>query len=120
MIARRAAARKRRTEVREHMTRAAEAAARVYAPRYRQASMDREAGGADIQRLARALAELGTVFAAYGVYLASRGDLLASADRRRLSALDRAVPPLPPADIREILRAEIGRDAPGRPEPSRQ
>jgi predicted unusual protein kinase regulating ubiquinone biosynthesis (AarF/ABC1/UbiB family) len=109
MIARRATARERRTEVRERLSRAAEAAGGVRASRRRSTSADREGGGADADRLARVLAELGPAFAAYGVYLASRGDLLGPADRRRLVALDRDVSPLPPSSVRAIVRTEAGR-----------
>jgi predicted unusual protein kinase regulating ubiquinone biosynthesis (AarF/ABC1/UbiB family) len=109
MIARRAMARERRIEVRERLARAADAAGRVRAPRHRPAPADRGGDGADADRLARVLAEPGPVFAAYGTYLASRGDLLGPADRRRLAVLDRGVPPLPPSAVRAIIRAELGR-----------
>ena len=111
MIARRTPARKRRCEVLERLARVAGTSGRLRAPQRGRVAHDGE--GAEVERLARALADLGPVFAAYGLYLADRGDLLAPAHRRCLAAVDRAVPPLPPPVVRAIVRAESGRTRAG-------
>ncbi len=59
--------------------------------------------------LCRALADLGPVFASYGVYLSARGDLLPQAYRHELAALGREVVPMPAAHVQAIVRAETGR-----------
>jgi len=60
-------------------------------------------------RLRGALAELGPVYRAFGLYLASRVDLLVAADCLELAALPSTVPPLPLAEVRERIAAELGR-----------
>jgi predicted unusual protein kinase regulating ubiquinone biosynthesis (AarF/ABC1/UbiB family) len=63
------------------------------------------------RRLRGALEELGPVFSAFGLYLASRVDLLAAADCLELSAISGRVPPLPAAAVRAGIAAELGRPA---------
>ena len=62
-------------------------------------------------RLRGALAELGPVFSAFGLYLASRVDLVAAGDALELAALPERVSPLPVAGVRERIAAELGRPA---------
>src|SRR4051794_21908518 len=63
------------------------------------------------RRLRGALQELGPVFSAFGLYLASRVDLLAAADCLELSTLPDGAPPMPLAEFRERVGAELGRPA---------
>ena len=63
------------------------------------------------RRLRAALQELGPVFSAFGLYLASRVDLLAAADCLELAALPEGVPPMPLATVRERIVAELGQPA---------
>jgi ubiquinone biosynthesis protein len=62
-------------------------------------------------RLRGALAELGPVFSAFGLYLASRIDLLAAADCLELSALPDSVPPMASSIVRERIAGELGQPA---------
>ena len=63
------------------------------------------------RRLRGALQELGPVFSAFGLYLASRVDLLPAADCLELSAIPERVPPQPVAAVRERIAAELGQPA---------
>lgn len=63
------------------------------------------------RRLRGALRELGPVFSAFGLYLASRVDLLAAADCLELSDLPEGAPPMPLAEFRERAGAALGRPA---------
>ncbi|MEA2604561.1 MAG: ubiquinone biosynthesis protein [Acidobacteriota bacterium] len=58
-----------------------------------------------------ALAELGPVFSAFGLYLASRIDLLAAADCLELSAIPDRVPPMLLAEVRGLVAVELGQPA---------
>jgi ubiquinone biosynthesis protein len=71
------------------------------------------------RRLSGALQELGPVFAAFGLYLGSRVDLLAAADCLELSAPPDRVPPLPQEAMRAAIAAELAdrADAAGAGEP---
>jgi predicted unusual protein kinase regulating ubiquinone biosynthesis (AarF/ABC1/UbiB family) len=60
-------------------------------------------------RLRGALTELGPPFSAFGLYLASRIDLLAAIDALELAALPGWVSPLPIDAFRERVAAELGR-----------
>jgi predicted unusual protein kinase regulating ubiquinone biosynthesis (AarF/ABC1/UbiB family) len=62
-------------------------------------------------RLRGALAELGPLFSAFGLYLASRLDLVAAGDALDLAALTEWVPPLPADAFRERIAVELGRPA---------
>jgi predicted unusual protein kinase regulating ubiquinone biosynthesis (AarF/ABC1/UbiB family) len=68
-----------------------------------------EPAGPAAERLSRVLADLGPVFAAYGLYLSSRGDLLTSPDRRCFARIGRDVVPLPSKEVTAIVQAEINR-----------
>jgi predicted unusual protein kinase regulating ubiquinone biosynthesis (AarF/ABC1/UbiB family) len=68
-------------------------------------------GAALGRRLRGALAELGPVFSAFGVYLASRVDLVAAADALELASLPEGVSPLAADAVHERLTAELGREA---------
>ena len=68
-------------------------------------------GAALGRRLRGALAELGPVFSAFGVYLASRIDLVAAADALELAALPERVSPLAADAVGERITAELGREA---------
>ncbi len=63
------------------------------------------------RRLRGALHELGPVFSAFGLYLASRVDLLPAADCLELAALPDQVPPMPAAAVHALIAAELGRPA---------
>ncbi|HEY4562203.1 MAG TPA: AarF/UbiB family protein, partial [Thermoanaerobaculia bacterium] len=63
------------------------------------------------RRLRGALLELGPVFSAFGVYLASRIDLLAAADSLELATLPDGVRPLLPAEVLERVGMELGAPA---------
>src|SRR6185295_5660953 len=63
------------------------------------------------RRLRGALHELGPVFSAFGLYLASRVDLLPAADCLELAALPDQVPPMPPEVFQGRVAAELGRPA---------
>lgn len=63
------------------------------------------------RRLRGALRELGPVFSAFGLYLASRVDLLPAADCLDLAALPEEAPPMPLAEVRERIGAELGAPA---------
>ena len=59
-------------------------------------------------RLRIALSELGPVFCAFGLYLATRIDLLRAADCLELAAVPDRAPPAPPAAVGELFRRELG------------
>lgn len=59
-------------------------------------------------RLRAALSELGPVFCAFGLYLATRIDLLRAADCLELAAVPDRAPPAPPAAVGELFRRELG------------
>jgi predicted unusual protein kinase regulating ubiquinone biosynthesis (AarF/ABC1/UbiB family) len=61
------------------------------------------------RQLRGALAELGPVFSAFGLYLAARVDLLAAGDALELASLSPRVPPLPIGGVRERIASELGR-----------
>jgi predicted unusual protein kinase regulating ubiquinone biosynthesis (AarF/ABC1/UbiB family) len=63
------------------------------------------------RRLRGALLELGPVFSAFGLYLASRIDLLTAAESLELATLPDGVPPLPPAEVLERIGVELGAPA---------
>ncbi len=68
------------------------------------------ASGATLgRRLRGAFEELGPVFSAFGLYLASRVDLLAVGDALELASLSDRVPPLPAGAVHERIVAELGR-----------
>jgi len=66
------------------------------------------------RRLGGALAELGPAFSAFGVYLASRIDILAASDCLDLAATAGRPMPLPLAAVRERIAVELGRAAAAR------
>ena len=59
-------------------------------------------------RLREALAALGPVFSAFGLYLASRPDLLSPPDCLELRDLPDHGEPTPPAAVRELLQTAVG------------
>src|SRR5262249_60400304 len=59
----------------------------------------------------RALEELGSVFAAFGLYLSTRRDVLTIDDCRDLSFIDDGAPPMSSWRIRESLTDEVGASA---------
>jgi ubiquinone biosynthesis protein len=61
------------------------------------------------QRLAAALQTLGPAFSAFGLYLASRVDLLPAAECLALAAIPDRGEPVPLPAVRELLAAELGR-----------
>lgn len=63
------------------------------------------------RRLRGAFAELGPVFSAFGLYLASRIDLVTASDALELADLSERVHPLPVGELRERIAAELGRPA---------
>jgi predicted unusual protein kinase regulating ubiquinone biosynthesis (AarF/ABC1/UbiB family) len=63
------------------------------------------------RRLRGALQDLGPVFSAFGLYLASRIDLLTAADCLELATLSEAVTPMPVAAVLERIAAELGQPA---------
>ena len=74
----------------------------------------REAGPHEValgRRLHGALQELGPVFSAFGLYLASRIDLVVASDALELAALPERIAPLPAAAVHERVTAELGRPA---------
>lgn len=78
-------------------------------PRRVQAVQGSGLAGAGLgRRLRGALEELGPVFSDFGLYLASRVDLLSAGDALELSALPERVPALPVGAVRERLAAELG------------
>jgi predicted unusual protein kinase regulating ubiquinone biosynthesis (AarF/ABC1/UbiB family) len=107
MIAHRQKSRERRTEILQRLS-----GLTGQAGRFRASRRGRDLGDGEsptIEPLCRVLADLGPVFAAYGVYLSTRGDLLAPADRRLLAAIGHKVSPLPPEAVRAIVRVEASR-----------
>jgi predicted unusual protein kinase regulating ubiquinone biosynthesis (AarF/ABC1/UbiB family) len=60
------------------------------------------------RRLRGAFEELGPVFSAFGLYLASRVDLLGAADALELASLSDRVLPLPSGVVHERIAAELG------------
>jgi ubiquinone biosynthesis protein len=67
-----------------------------------------EAGAGFGHRLRLALEGLGPVFSLFGLYLATRVDLLDAPDCRELAALRDAAPPLPAAEAHELFRQGVG------------
>ena len=63
-------------------------------------------------RVRRLLEELGTVFAMFGRYLASRPDLLALGDCLELAKLPDRGKPLPPAAVRRLIQNELRLEPP--------
>jgi hypothetical protein len=57
------------------------------------------------------LGDLGPIFSAFGRYLATRVDLLMAADCLELKAIPDHLPPLPYADVRQLVKREIGCEA---------
>jgi predicted unusual protein kinase regulating ubiquinone biosynthesis (AarF/ABC1/UbiB family) len=55
------------------------------------------------------LADLGPVFSAFGLYLSTRGDLLAPADRRFLAEIGQNISPMSPSAVRAIVSTESGK-----------
>ena len=112
MIAHRKENRKRRSEVLDRLALVVGKGWRSRASwRTRLRATDGE--GPRIERLRRALVDLGPAFAGYGLYLSTRGDLLTPADRRCLAGIGRDVTPLPTATIRAIVQVEAGRSRAG-------
>jgi predicted unusual protein kinase regulating ubiquinone biosynthesis (AarF/ABC1/UbiB family) len=107
MIAQRRKTRTRRDEVLATLAGGATQARRARSRSPARASARREEMSAE--RLARALVELGPIFAAYGLYLSSRGDILSRADRRVFAAIGRNPVPLSPPEIQAIVRIEFAR-----------
>jgi predicted unusual protein kinase regulating ubiquinone biosynthesis (AarF/ABC1/UbiB family) len=60
------------------------------------------------QRLRQALEALGPVFSAFGLYMASRVDLLLLRDRRELATITDWAEATPSATVRELIAREIG------------
>jgi hypothetical protein len=69
--------------------------------------------GVHMGRLARAFADIGPVFAEFGLYLASRGDLLPWTDCRRLLRLESMAMAWPPERVRQAVAEESGPRADG-------
>ena len=61
-----------------------------------------------VDRIAALLQELGPVFARFGLYLASRPDLLRLTDCVSLSAIPNRSAPISEADVRQVIRDELG------------
>lgn len=59
-------------------------------------------------RLRAALESLGPVFSCFGIYMATRVDLLRARDCLELAAVPDSAPPAPPATVRDLFRREIG------------
>src|SRR5579883_229245 len=100
MIAHPSETRARRTEV---LNRLAEAS------RTRLRAPQAEHNDAGVGGLCAALTDLGPVFASYGEYLASRGDLLPPKETRRLTAVGREVAQEPSTSVRAILQTEASK-----------
>lgn len=62
------------------------------------------------RRLRAALEELGPVFSAFGLYLATRVDLLSASTCLELSALPDRSTPMHPAAVHALIQAETGRE----------
>jgi ubiquinone biosynthesis protein len=62
-----------------------------------------------VRRVRSALERLGPVFAAAGLYLSSRADLLPLADCVELSGIAERPPPTPATSVRPVLISELGR-----------
>jgi ubiquinone biosynthesis protein len=62
-----------------------------------------------VLRLRAALADLGPLFSAFGLYLSSRPDLLSETDCQLLAALPGHRPPMPTAALHRLLARELGR-----------
>ena len=60
------------------------------------------------ERLRVAIGPLGPAFAAFGLYLSSRRDLLSKRECAELSRIPEAVPPAPPAAVAQLLTRELG------------
>ena len=60
------------------------------------------------QRLRQALEALGPVFSAFGLYMASRVDLLRVHDRLELAAIADWAEATPDATVRELIARETG------------
>ena len=75
----------------------------------------KSAGGGDtegeIKRLRDLLQVIGPVFATFGLYLASRPDLLPLADCVALANISNRADPMPPESLRQILREALPGDA---------
>lgn len=69
----------------------------------------RPSGASLGRRLRGAFEELGPVFSAFGLYLASRVDLVAVGDALELAELSDWVQPLPAGEVYERIAAELGR-----------
>jgi predicted unusual protein kinase regulating ubiquinone biosynthesis (AarF/ABC1/UbiB family) len=69
-------------------------------------SREREEGRG--RRLCAALESLGPVFSSYGLYLATRVDLLPEQDRRELAAIDDRAAALPPSAVADLIERELG------------
>ncbi|HEX8292496.1 MAG TPA: AarF/UbiB family protein, partial [Pyrinomonadaceae bacterium] len=78
-------------------------------PRRVEGAADGEGGGR-AARLRAALAGLGPVFCSFGLYLATRVDLLRAGDCLELAAVPDRAPTAPPAAARELFRREVGCD----------
>jgi ubiquinone biosynthesis protein len=63
------------------------------------------------RKLRRALERLGPVFASFGLYLATRVDLLDARDCLQLAAIADDAPPMTAAAARDIFRRELEREA---------
>jgi ubiquinone biosynthesis protein len=61
------------------------------------------------RRLRAALESLGPVFSSFGLYLATRVDLLPERDRRELAAIEDRAAALPAAAVAELITRELGR-----------
>jgi len=71
----------------------------------RAAAGDEESRGG---RLRAALEDLGPVFSCFGLYMATRVDLLRARDCLELAAVPDRAPPATPATVRDLFRREIG------------
>lgn len=97
--------RQRRTEIQQQLMQLRQDAPRLRV--FAGAGDADDAHDSDIDRLCKALVDLGPVFAGFGRYLATRTDLLPRTDCRNLAKIDEALAPLSAGAVRKIVRDEL-------------